>query len=54
MHHRCITAQRIHLMRDFSAGVFPEVYTGEISQVMSNLLASALNAVPEGDPYRFA
>jgi signal transduction histidine kinase len=48
IHHRRITAQKIHLVRDFSKGVFAEIYSGEILQVISNLLANALDALPEG------
>jgi signal transduction histidine kinase len=48
IHHRRIIAQKIHLVRDFSKETFAEVYTGEILQVVSNLLANALDALPEG------
>jgi signal transduction histidine kinase len=48
IHHRRITAQKIHLVRDFTKETFAEVYTGEILQVVSNLLANALDALPEG------
>jgi signal transduction histidine kinase len=48
IHHRRITAQKIHLVRDFSKEVFAEIYPGEILQVVSNLLANALDALPEG------
>ena len=48
IHHRRITAQKIHLIRDFSKDIFAEVYSGEILQVVSNLLANALDALPEG------
>jgi signal transduction histidine kinase len=48
IHHRRITAQKIHLVRDFTTATFAEVYTGEILQVVSNLLANALDALPEG------
>jgi signal transduction histidine kinase len=48
IHHRRITAQKIHLVRDFSEQAFAEIYTGEILQVVSNLLANALDALPEG------
>jgi signal transduction histidine kinase len=42
-----IAAQKIHLVRNFSEGTVGEIYTGEILQVISNLLANALDAVPE-------
>jgi signal transduction histidine kinase len=48
IHQRRITAQKIHLVRDFNTETFAEVYTGEILQVVSNLLANALDALPEG------
>ena len=48
IHQRRITTQKIHLVRDFSERVIAEIYTGEILQVVSNLLANALDAVPEG------
>jgi signal transduction histidine kinase len=48
IHHRRITAQKIHLVRDFSEKAFAEIYTGEILQVISNLLANSLDALPEG------
>ena len=48
IHQRRITAQKIHLVRDFSEKATAEMYTGEILQVVSNLLANALDALPEG------
>jgi signal transduction histidine kinase len=48
IHHRRIQGQRIHLVRDFSESVVAAVYTGEILQVVSNLLANALDAMPDG------
>jgi signal transduction histidine kinase len=48
IHHRRITAQKIHLVRDFAKESFAEIYSGEILQVVSNLLANALDALPEG------
>jgi signal transduction histidine kinase len=48
IHQRRITEQKIHLVRDFSEKATAEVYTGEILQVISNLLANALDALPEG------
>jgi Signal transduction histidine kinase len=42
IHHRRITAQKIHLVRDSSKGTSAEIYAGEILQVVSNLLANAL------------
>jgi signal transduction histidine kinase len=48
IYQRRIAAQKIHLVRDFSKETFAEVHTGEILQVVSNLLANALDALPEG------
>jgi signal transduction histidine kinase len=48
IHHRRITAQKIHLVRNFAKDTFAEIYSGEILQVVSNLLANALDALPEG------
>jgi len=48
IHHRRITSQKIHLVRDFSKDAVAEIYSGEILQVVSNLLANALDALPEG------
>jgi signal transduction histidine kinase len=48
IHYRRITAQKIHLVRDFSKEISAEIYSGEILQVISNLLANALDALPEG------
>jgi signal transduction histidine kinase len=47
IHHQRISAQKIHLVRDFPERVFAEIYTGEILQVISNLLANSLDALPE-------
>jgi signal transduction histidine kinase len=48
IHHRRIISQKIHLVRDFSKDTSAEIYSGEILQVVSNLLANALDALPEG------
>jgi signal transduction histidine kinase len=48
IHRRRIQGQRIHLVRDFSDSVLATVHTGEILQVVSNLLANALDAMPDG------
>jgi signal transduction histidine kinase len=46
-HYRRISAQKIHLVRDFPESVFAEIYAGEILQVISNLLSNSLDALPE-------
>jgi signal transduction histidine kinase len=53
IHHRRIQSQSIHLVRDFSDGVIADVYTGQILQVVSNLLANALDAMPNGGSMSF-
>jgi signal transduction histidine kinase len=48
IHYRRLQAQRIHLVRNFADDVRAEVYAGEILQVVSNLVANAIEALPEG------
>jgi signal transduction histidine kinase len=46
IHQRKIDAKKVHLVKDLSSGVVAEVYTGEILQVISNLVVNALDALP--------
>ena len=47
VHRRVIEAKQIHLVKDLPEGVVVEVHTSEILQVISNLVANALDALPE-------
>ena len=46
IHQRTIDGRKIHLVRDLTEDVFVEVYSGELLQVLSNLIANALDALP--------
>lgn len=46
IHQRRIDAKKIHLVKNFADGVEAEVYPGEILQVISNLIANAMDALP--------
>jgi signal transduction histidine kinase len=48
IHQRTIEAKKIHLLKDFPPGVTAEIRTGEILQVVSNLIVNALDALPAG------
>ena len=48
IHQRTIEAKKIHLLKDLPAGVTAEIRTGEILQVVSNLIVNALDALPAG------
>jgi signal transduction histidine kinase len=47
VHRRVIEAKQIHLVKDLPEGVVVQVHTSEILQVISNLVANALDALPE-------
>jgi signal transduction histidine kinase len=47
VYHRRITAKQIHLVRDVCDGAVLTVRTGEILQVISNLIGNALDALPD-------
>jgi signal transduction histidine kinase len=47
VHHRRITAKDIHLVRDLCDSAILTVRTGEILQVLSNLIGNALDALPQ-------
>ena len=46
IHQRVIEEKQIHLVRDLPDVVVAEFHTGEILQVVSNLLVNALDALP--------
>ena len=46
IHQRKIEAKKIHLLKDLPAGVTAEIRTGEILQVVSNLIVNAVDALP--------
>lgn len=46
IHQRAIKAKQICLVRDLPNGVVVPVHTGEILQVVSNLIVNALDALP--------
>jgi signal transduction histidine kinase len=46
IHQRSIREKRIHLVKDFPESVEAEVHTGELLQVVSNLIVNALDALP--------
>jgi signal transduction histidine kinase len=52
IHQRTIDSRKLHLHQDFCVDATVEVCTGEILQVISNLMANALDALPvEGTLY---
>jgi signal transduction histidine kinase len=48
IHQRRIETKKIHLVTDLAQDAIAEVHTGEMLQVVSNLIANALDALPEG------
>ncbi len=46
IHQRTIAAKQIHVVKDLPGEIIAEVYTGEMLQVLSNLLVNALDALP--------
>jgi signal transduction histidine kinase len=46
IHRRTIEAKRLHLVKDLPGPVIASAYTGEMLQVLSNLLVNALDATP--------
>jgi signal transduction histidine kinase len=48
IHQRKIDARKIHLVKDLPQGIVAEVYTGEILQVLSNLIVNAVDALTSG------
>jgi signal transduction histidine kinase len=47
VHQKRISAKRINLRRRFRAEVSAEVHAGDMLQVLSNLVANAIDALPE-------
>ncbi|MGA7243232.1 MAG: ATP-binding protein [Terracidiphilus sp.] len=47
VHEKKISAKRINLRKRFKAAVTAEVHAGEMLQVLSNLVANAIDALPE-------
>ena len=47
VHQKKISAKRINLRKRFKAEVSAEVHAGEMLQVLSNLVANAIDALPE-------
>ena len=48
IHQRTIESKRVHLVKDLPGGVVVPVYTGEMLQVLSNVIVNALDALPLG------
>ena len=46
IHQRVIESKRIHLVKDLPEGMLAEVRSGEILQVLSNLIVNALESLP--------
>jgi signal transduction histidine kinase len=47
IHQRTIEAKRIHLVKKLPAGLEAEVHSGQILQVVSNLIVNALDSLPD-------
>jgi signal transduction histidine kinase len=48
IHQKKIEAKKVHLVKDLPESLIAEVHSGEILQVVSNLIANALDALPLG------
>jgi signal transduction histidine kinase len=46
IHQRAIESKKVHLVKDLPKGIVVPVYTGEMLQVLSNLIVNALDALP--------
>jgi signal transduction histidine kinase len=47
LHQRAIAAKKIHLVRDFRQDVIARAHTGQMLQVVSNLITNAVDALNE-------
>ncbi len=47
IHQRTIASKQIHLVKDLPADLVADVQSGQILQVVSNILANALEALPD-------
>jgi len=52
IHQRTIEAKRVHLVKELPEKLVAEVFTGEILQVVSNVIVNALDALPTGGTLR--
>ncbi len=48
IHQRTIESKKVHLIKDLPQGIVASVYTGEMLQVLSNVIVNALDALPLG------
>jgi signal transduction histidine kinase len=48
IHQRKIEAKRVHLVKDLPRDLVAKVHSGEILQVISNLIVNAVDALPDG------
>jgi signal transduction histidine kinase len=48
IHRRKIEDKQVHLVKDLPRDLIAEVHTGEILQVISNLIVNAVDALPNG------
>jgi signal transduction histidine kinase len=46
IHQKAIEAKKIHILKNFPESLKAPVYSGEILQLLSNLIANALDALP--------
>jgi signal transduction histidine kinase len=47
IHQRTITEKKVHLVKELPEGIVAEVHTGQMLQVISNVIVNALDALPE-------
>lgn len=46
IHQQAIAAKKVHLVKELPEGIMAEVHTGQMLQVMSNIIVNALDALP--------